>query len=77
MNELAAAYARHRDQMDAAVPAHLERLRWSREQIERHQLEQLRRLLQTAMASSPFQTRRLRGIDPERFDLADWRRCRQ
>jgi phenylacetate-coenzyme A ligase PaaK-like adenylate-forming protein len=57
--------------MNVAVPGHLERLRWTRQQIERHQLEQLRRLLRSAIAGSPFHTERLRDVDPERFELAD------
>ena len=57
--------------MLARVPAHIERLGWSRQQIEACQRDGLRRLLAHAIAHSPFHRRRLRGIDPSQFELAD------
>jgi phenylacetate-CoA ligase len=71
MNDLDDAFASHRAAPEAAVPDHIERLRWDRARIRRHQRDQLRRLLATAIAGSPFHARRLRGVDPERFELAD------
>jgi len=55
----------------AALPGALERLRWSRGELERHQRERLRRLLACAAQRSRFYAQRLRGIDLERFELAD------
>jgi phenylacetate-CoA ligase len=47
------------------------RLSWDRERVGAHQRERLRGLLAHALARSPFHARRLAGIDPERFELAD------
>ncbi len=55
----------------ARMPDQIERLRWSREQIEAAQREGLRALLTQAIENSPFHRRRLRGIDPSRLELAD------
>lgn len=55
----------------AVLPDHLDRLTWSTEQVSRHQREQLRALLRTAIDESAFHTDRLRGVDPERFELED------
>ncbi len=71
MNDLGDAFAGHRAAREAAIPDHLERLCWDRTRIRRHQHDQLRRLLAAAIAGSPFHARRLRGIDPARFELAD------
>jgi phenylacetate-CoA ligase len=71
VTDLTAAYERHRADMNDAIPAHLERMRWDRGRIQCHQRDQLRRLLDEAIASSPFHARRLRGMDPTRFELAD------
>ncbi len=55
----------------ARLPDHIERLRWSYQQIKAAQQEGLRGLLSKAIESSPFHCRRLGGIDPSRFELAD------
>src|SRR5258708_10583571 len=55
----------------ARMPDHIERLRWSREQIEASQRKGLRALRAQAIENSPFHRRRLGGIDPGRFELAD------
>ena len=64
-----------RDQFQAAlfgsVPDHIDRLTWDRERIEAHQLQRLRALLAVAIERSPFHARRLSGIDPTTFELAD------
>jgi phenylacetate-coenzyme A ligase PaaK-like adenylate-forming protein len=57
--------------MLARVPAHIERLGWGRQQIEACQRDGLRTLLAHATAHSPFHRRRLRGLDPSHFELAD------
>src|SRR5258708_38687387 len=57
----------------ARMPDHIERLRWSREQIEASQRKGLRALLAQAIENSPFHRRRLGGIDPGRFELAHHR----
>jgi phenylacetate-coenzyme A ligase PaaK-like adenylate-forming protein len=51
------------------LDAHIERLDWDAGKLERFQRVELRRLLADAVARSPFHARRLRGIDPERFEL--------
>src|SRR5690349_5405915 len=53
------------------APGHIERLGWSRQQIEACQRDGLRTLLAHAIAHSPFHRQRLRGIEPGRFELAD------
>jgi phenylacetate-CoA ligase len=55
----------------AKLPEHLERLRWSRTQIEAAQRDGLRALLAHAMENSPFHRRRLSGIEPALIDLPD------
>jgi phenylacetate-coenzyme A ligase PaaK-like adenylate-forming protein len=50
---------------------HVGRLDWSPAQIAARQLEGLRALLAVARERSPFHARRLRGVDPERFQLED------
>ena len=57
--------------MLADQPLHVERLRWDRERIEAHQLDALRSLLAVALERSPFHARRLAGVDPATFRLAD------
>ena len=64
-------FARHRAGLDGALPAHIERLGWDGERLQRHQQERLRRLLARAIAGSPFHARRLAGVDPARFGLDD------
>jgi phenylacetate-CoA ligase len=53
------------------VPVHLERMAWERARILRHHTERLRRILSLALRRSPFHRRRLAGVDPATFDLAD------
>ena len=48
-----------------------ERLGWDASQLAHHQRERLRLLLAHAAGHSPFHARRLRGLDPSRFELAD------
>lgn len=55
----------------ARIPEHVSRLTWSSERIAAHQRDALRGLLAHAAAHSPFYARRLRGIDPTRFELSD------
>ncbi len=55
--------AAHLNAVQAALPDHVGRLDWSREQIERHQSDRLRSLLAYARERSPFHARRLSGID--------------
>jgi hypothetical protein len=58
-------------QLAAELADRLDRLSWDRERIRAHQCERLRGLLAHALANSPFHARRLAGVDPERFELAD------
>ena len=50
---------------------HLERPHWDAARLAAHQRERLRALLACATERSPFHARRLRGIDPARFEPAD------
>jgi phenylacetate-coenzyme A ligase PaaK-like adenylate-forming protein len=54
-----------------ALPDHIERLSWPAGRIATHQRDALRALLRTAIERSPFHARRLAGVDPAAFDLAD------
>jgi len=47
------------------------RLGWDASQLAHHQRERLRLLLTHAAGHSPFHARRLRGVDPSQFELAD------
>jgi phenylacetate-CoA ligase len=47
------------------------RLGWNPGQLAGHQQERLRVLLGHAAAHSPFHARRLRGLDPARFEVGD------
>ena len=51
------------------LDAHIERLNWDAAKLAGFQRDELRRLLANAVDRSPFHARRLRGIDPERFEL--------
>jgi len=53
------------------LPAHFERLDWDAATLRALQTARLRELLATAIAKSPYHARRLRGIDPARFELDD------
>jgi phenylacetate-coenzyme A ligase PaaK-like adenylate-forming protein len=55
----------------ASYPELIERLGWSRAQIEAHQRRQLRELVAHAQEHSPFHARRLRGVDPASLDPRD------
>jgi phenylacetate-coenzyme A ligase PaaK-like adenylate-forming protein len=59
------------EQVLARAPDYIERLKWPRAEIETRQREGLRALLRHAIEHSPFHRRRLRGVDPERFELSD------
>ena len=53
------------------MPQHLERLGWDAGRLAAFQRDRLRALLARAIAGSPFHAARLRGVDPDRFELAD------
>jgi phenylacetate-CoA ligase len=63
--------AAHIDAVSAALADHVDRIDWTREQIERHQTQRLRSLMAYAMQRSPFHARRLHGIDPSVVTAAD------
>ena len=69
------AFDRFRNRFQAALfgsaDDHVARLTWDRERIEAHQRQRLRVLLEVAIERSPFHARRLSGIDPSTFELAD------
>jgi phenylacetate-coenzyme A ligase PaaK-like adenylate-forming protein len=62
--------AAHLDAVHASLEDHVERLAWSREQIESYQNHRLRSLLAYARERSPFHARRLGGIDPATASVA-------
>ena len=53
------------------MPEHIGRLGWDAGQLAACQRDRLRALLARAIAGSPFHAGRLRGVDPDRFELAD------
>jgi phenylacetate-coenzyme A ligase PaaK-like adenylate-forming protein len=58
-------------ELTARLPGHIERLRWDADRLASHQRDRMRALLNHALEHSPFHARRLRGINPDRFDLAE------
>jgi phenylacetate-coenzyme A ligase PaaK-like adenylate-forming protein len=67
--EFAALRQRHQAEVLRRAPEHIGRLDWSAAQIAAHQRAGLRALLAVARERSPFHARRLRGVDPDRFEL--------
>jgi phenylacetate-CoA ligase len=69
------AFAPLRERMQAELMRrasdHVARLGWSRDRIAARQREGLRALLAHARERSPFHARRLRGVDPARFELEE------
>jgi len=55
----------------AGIAEHVTRLGWSAADLRAHQRAGLRALLAHAIERSPFHRRRLAGVDPERFELAE------
>ena len=55
----------------AGMPGQVQRLRWPHDRIAACQRERLRALLGYAMERSPFHARRLAGLDPTTFEVAD------
>ena len=53
------------------IAEHVRRLGWSVPDLRAHQRAGLRALLAHAIERSPFHRRRLAGVDPGRFELAD------
>jgi len=56
------------------MASHVERLRWSAEQLRLERRDRLRDLLSVALSSSPWHRKRLAGVDPARFEEADLER---
>jgi phenylacetate-CoA ligase len=69
--DLDALRARYGKAFDTRLPGHMQRLPWEAGRLAEHQRERLRALLACAIERSPFHARRLRGIDPGRFELGD------
>jgi phenylacetate-CoA ligase len=69
------AFADLRGQIQADIfsnlPGRLDRLRWDADRLNALQRGRLRALLAYVSRHSAFHARRLRGIDPGRFELAD------
>jgi phenylacetate-CoA ligase len=68
---LDALRARYGEAFGTRLPDHIRRLPWDAGRLAAHQRERLRALLACAIERSPFHARRLAGIDPGRFELAD------
>ena len=68
---LEALQARFNAALGANLERHLQRPQWDAGRLAAHQRERLRALLARAIERSPFHARRLAGIDPARFELAD------
>ena len=59
-------------ELEARMPAYLERLQWPADRLASHQRDRLRALLRHAIERSPFHARRLGPIaDPGHFELSD------
>jgi phenylacetate-CoA ligase len=63
--------ARFGEALARYLQRHLDRPRWDAGRLAAHQRERLRALLARAACQSPFHARRLAGVDPARFELAD------
>jgi phenylacetate-coenzyme A ligase PaaK-like adenylate-forming protein len=63
--------ARQRADVRDGLLAHVKRLRWSAERLADEREQRLRQLLSRAISDSPFHRKRLRGVDPDSFTLAD------
>jgi phenylacetate-coenzyme A ligase PaaK-like adenylate-forming protein len=63
--------ARMSAELTRRLGPYAERLGWDATQLARHQRERLRLLLAHAAEHSPFHARRLRGLDPSRFEAGD------
>jgi len=68
---LAGLQARIESEFGPRLAAQLPRLGWDAGQLASHQTDRLRILLARAIERSPFHDRRLAGLDPARFGLAD------
>lgn len=68
---LDALRARYGEAFAARLPDHIQRLPWDAERLATYQRDRLQALLACAIERSPFHARRLEGIDPGRFELAD------
>jgi phenylacetate-CoA ligase len=63
--------AAHLHAVQAAMDDHIARLDWRREDIDRYRDQRLRMLLGYARERSPFHSRRLTDLDPDRATVAD------
>ncbi len=58
----------------ALIPEHQQRLAWSRDQVARHQRDQLRSIVGLAQQRSPWHRARLAGVTPADLELNDLQR---
>jgi phenylacetate-CoA ligase len=63
--------ARFNTALGRHLKRHISRPQWEADRLAAHQCEQLRALLTCAIERSPFHARRLAGINPSGFELAD------
>ena len=69
--ERRALQARAASSLARDLDRHVERPGWDADRLADYQRERLRALLSHAAERSPFHARRLSGLDPGRFELAD------
>lgn len=69
--ERRALQARAASSLARDLESQVERLGWDADRLADYQRERLRALLSHAAERSPFHARRLSGLDPGRFELAD------
>lgn len=62
---------RAQDILFASMPDHIDRLAWDADHIRAEQRDRCRTLLALAKDRSPYHARRLRHLDPSRFELED------
>lgn len=72
--DIEALRARVSEELAKRLPHHIDRLSWDAERLADHQRRRLRALLAHAQERSPFHAHRLRGIDADRFEVADLER---
>ena len=70
-------FARHRAELEAVLPAHVDRLTWDAKQIRRHQQEQLRRLVAAAIGGPPSTPGGSAGSIRTGSSSTIWPRCRR
>ncbi len=74
MHEYEALRQQHVAFFTRLIGLHVQRLRWSVEQLRTERRDRLRELLRVALSRSSWHRRRLAGIDPDSFEESDLER---